>query len=184
MSEDHRKDGSSDLPGQVSDASAGPGSGEGRSVPADSSAFGGTVLYANAYVWYVLLASLDIMLTTVIMAADGHELNTVADRVIQRWGLPGLVVFKFAFVLLVIFICEIVGRRNDKTGRRLAEWSVAITAIPVVVSVIQLLVLVYHIGPDQPIEPEGVEIASLSVAAVLGTCHRGASAHRRGTLAS
>lgn len=178
MTEDRENEGPAVSSEQAGGAPADPGADALRPGLAGAPAFGGTVLYANAYVWYVLLASLDIMLTTVIMAADGHELNSVADRVIQRWGLPGLVVFKFAFVLLVIFICEIVGRRNDKTGRRLAEWSVAITAIPVVISIVQLLVLVYHIGPDQPIEPEDAEIAALSVTVMLGTSRRAPSVPR------
>ena len=113
---------------------------------APSSVWGRAVLYPNVYVWYVLLASLDVMLTTVILAAGGYEMNSLADRVLGRWGLPGLVVFKFSLVLLVVAICEVVGRRNDRTGRKLAEWAVAITAIPVVVSLVQLLALVHVIG--------------------------------------
>ncbi len=117
---------------------------DGQAVP--SSVWRGAVLYPNVYVWYVLLASLDVMLTAVIVAAGGHEVNSLADRVLGRWGLPGLVVFKFSLVLLVVAICEVVGRRNDRTGRKLAEWAVAITAIPVVVSLVQLLALVHIIG--------------------------------------
>jgi len=110
------------------------------------SVWGRGVLYPNVYVWYVLLASLDVMLTAVIVAAGGHEMNSLADRVLGRWGLPGLVVFKFSLVLVVVAICEVVGRRNDRKGRKLAEWAVAITAIPVVVSLVQLLALVHIIG--------------------------------------
>ncbi|MBN1342975.1 MAG: hypothetical protein JXQ73_09870 [Phycisphaerae bacterium] len=110
--------------------------------------------YPNIYVWYVLLSALDIMLTALIMAAGGSEINSVADRIMGFWGLPGLTAFKFAVVILVVSICEIVGRKNDRTGRRLAEWAVAITAIPVVVSLVQLLVLVHHYGVDQPLPGE------------------------------
>ena len=105
------------------------------------------VLYPNVYVWYVLLASLDVMLTCAVLWAGGRELNTLADRVIDRWGLPGLVTFKFLLVLFVVGICEVVGRRNDRTGRRLAEWAVAITAIPVVLSLLQLFLHMY--GAEQ-----------------------------------
>jgi len=136
MGEDH------DTPDQTP-----PGQGRdetGEAVP--SSVWGRAVLYPNVYVWYVLLASLDVMLTAVILAAGGYEMNLLADRVLHRWGLPGLVGFKFSLVLLVVAICEVVGRRNDRTGRKLAEWAVAITAIPVVVSLVQLLVLVHAIG--------------------------------------
>ena len=89
------------------------------------------VLYPNVYVWYVLLSSLDIMLTWTILHLDGVELNPLADWVIHHGGLPGMVTYKFVLVLLVVAICEVVGRLRDRIGRRLSEWAVAITAIPV-----------------------------------------------------
>lgn len=109
------------------------------------------VLYPNAYSWYVLLASLDIMLTCVILASGGFELNTIANAVIERWNLTGMVVYKFSLVMLVVLICEIIGRQDDRLGRKLAEWSVAITAIPVVLAVAQLLFKVYVVG-EQTLE--------------------------------
>lgn len=102
------------------------------------------VLYPHVYVWYVFLASLDIMLTWIILHLEGVELNFVADRVIERWGLPGLTAFKFGLVMLVVCICEIVGRRRDRTGRKLAEWAVAVTTIPVVLSFVQLLIAAFR----------------------------------------
>ena len=96
-------------------------------------------LYPNVYVWYVFFASLDIMLTWVVLHAGGDELNFLADRIIERWGLPGLVTFKFTLVMLVVGICEIVGRRHPARGRKLAEWAVAITVIPVAIALLQLV---------------------------------------------
>ena len=107
-------------------------------------------LYPEAYVWFVFLASLDIMLTYLILnpivfshddygvEPRGAEANAVANQVIQRWDVPGMVIFKFVLVLVVVFICEIIGRRRDDTGRRIAEWAVAITSIPIVVAVVQM----------------------------------------------
>ena len=111
-------------------------------------------LYPTAYVWYIFLACLDIMFTYLIVHPDvfvreydpktksydfsleprGAEANPLADWVIQRWGLPGMVVFKLGIVLLVICICEIVGRKREALGRRLANWAVALNPIPVVVA--------------------------------------------------
>jgi hypothetical protein len=96
------------------------------------------VLYPNVYVWYVLLSALDIMLTWTILHLDGVELNLLADWVIHHGGLPGMVAYKFVLVLLVVAICEVVGRRRDRVGRRLSEWAVAITAVPVGVAFAQL----------------------------------------------
>jgi hypothetical protein len=103
------------------------------------------VLYPDLYPWYVLLASLDIMLTWVVLHLGGRELNHVADWVLNRWDLPGMVIFKFSLVTLVVVICEVVGHVRGPLGRKLAEWAVAVTAIPVVVAAVQLFVrLVVH----------------------------------------
>ncbi len=126
--------------------SAGPSSLSSRAVKSYESMLVRPVLYPNVYVWYLLLAALDIMLTAVIVGAGGFEINTLADRVMIRWGMPGLVIFKFSLVVLVVAICEIVGRKKDRTGRKLAEWAVAITAIPVVVSLLQLVVVIYALN--------------------------------------
>lgn len=110
----------------------------------------GGVLYPTSYTWFVFLAALDILLTYLIMhpmvfSVDndgiiprGVEVNALANEVIERWGVPGMAVFKFALVVLVIGVCELIGRRRDAAGRRLAEWAVAITAIPVVVAAVQI----------------------------------------------
>ena len=104
---------------------------------------GQAVLYPKVYVWYIFLAALDIMFTYLIIHPDlfvkefeprGTEVNPLADWIIQRWGLPGMAVFKLGIVLFVIGICEFVGRRKDRLGRTLAVWAVALSAIPVLVA--------------------------------------------------
>jgi hypothetical protein len=109
-----------------------------------------SVRYPGPYVWFVFLSALDIILTYLILhpvlfssdltmsESRGFEANALADWIIRRWDVPGMVVFKFALVVLVVGICELIGRRKDETGRRLAEWAVAITAIPVVVALVQM----------------------------------------------
>jgi hypothetical protein len=97
------------------------------------------MIHPNAYVWFVLLSSLDAMLTWVILKLDGEELNAVANAVIEYGGLRGMLLFKFALVIFVVVMCEGVSRRNLRAGTRLAEWSVAITSIPVVLAFVQLI---------------------------------------------
>ena len=99
--------------------------------------------YPDWYAWYVLLAALDVMLTWMVLHFGGREVNVLADWVIRRWQLPGMVVYKFATVVLVVVICEVVGRRRERLGRRLAEWAVAITAVPVVLALAQLFLAVH-----------------------------------------
>ena len=103
---------------------------------------GGPVLYPNAYTWYVLMAAMDIMCTWIILHTGGSELNALADWVIQRYDLPGVVSYKFGLVVMVVLICELAGRRNRQTGLKLACWAVAITAFPVVVGLVEILAIV------------------------------------------
>jgi len=96
------------------------------------------VLFPAHYTWFVFFASLDVMCTWIVVHFEGFEANPVAAWVIRRFDLPGAVALKFGAVVLVIAICEIVGRRRAATGRKLAEWSVAVSVIPVVLALWQL----------------------------------------------
>ena len=109
-----------------------------------------SVLYPDVYLWYVFLASLDIMLTWLILQMGGREENALAKWIIAHGGLVGAVLFKFGTVVFVVLICEYIGRRRAKTGRRVAEWAIALTAIPVVVAIVQLLVVVLSRGGSPP----------------------------------
>ncbi|MBT5383276.1 MAG: hypothetical protein HOL13_10600 [Phycisphaerae bacterium] len=80
----------------------------------------------------VFFASLDIVLTRVILFFSGVEINPVASMVIETFGVPGMSVFKFAVVSFVIIVCEIVGRTRVVTAKRLAVFAVVITGFPVV----------------------------------------------------
>ena len=88
--------------------------------------------YQSAYVWLVLISFLDILLTFLVLYEwEGHEVNPIAHAIIVQMGFIWAALFKFAIVVLVIIICETVGRRRDRTGRRLSQVTVAISAFPV-----------------------------------------------------
>lgn len=97
-------------------------------------------LYPVAYTWLVFLSSLDILLTYIIIsdAFKGIEVNYLANWLIHRIGFGAAVAYKLILISLVLLICEIVGQRRYETGRRLAEWSVAVATIPVIVAYVQL----------------------------------------------
>ena len=102
-------------------------------------------LYPNRYVWFVLLSAMDVMLTFVILWMGGREANGIANAILQRFGIAGMTAFKFLIVIFVILLCELIGRRNDGAARRLAEWSIALTCVPVVVAFVLLLANVYSV---------------------------------------
>lgn len=111
-------------------------------------------LYPNIYAWFVFLSAMDIMLTCIVLYFGGTEVNVLADWVFQRWGLPGMVVYKFLLVVFVVMICEIVGRLNMPRGRRLAKWAVVVTAVPVVLAFGQLWVTKPSRRPENVIEKQ------------------------------
>lgn len=94
--------------------------------------------YSGIYPWFVLLASLDIMLTWVILTMGGREVNSVAAWALGIGGLFGLIALKFASVVVVVLICETIGPRNEQAGRRLAFGSIAISAFPILVAVYEI----------------------------------------------
>ncbi len=97
------------------------------------------MLYATAYKWFVLTSAVDIVLTWFILLLGGSEVNILADAVIAHAGLRGILIYKFCLVILVVIVCEVIGRRRPRVGRNLARLAIVITALPVILSVTQLL---------------------------------------------
>lgn len=87
--------------------------------------------YPREYAWYILAGTLDIVVTHFILQLGGHEVNILADRLIERFGVWGLVALKYGTVVLVVLICEAVGRTRPRVGRALARAAVVISAFPV-----------------------------------------------------
>jgi hypothetical protein len=96
-------------------------------------------LYPQPYVWFVFASALDVLLTFIVLYFGGREVNKVAAWVIEEAGIVGMTLFKFALVVFVILLCQVVGRLDRAKGRRLAEWAVAITFIPVTFTFVMLL---------------------------------------------
>lgn len=98
------------------------------------------VLYPDLYCWYVLFATLDIIITTIVLDYYGMvEANVIAAGLIERYGFVGLVPFKFATVALVLSICEYVGRVRPRTGLRVAQTAVGLSCVPILAAAAQML---------------------------------------------
>lgn len=97
------------------------------------------VLYPNLYAWYVLASTLDIIVTnTIIHRFGGWEVNHLADLLIESYGTWGLIALKYSTVLLVVVICETIGRRSPRAGRNLALAATIVSAMPVGVGLLQV----------------------------------------------
>jgi hypothetical protein len=102
-----------------------------------------SLLYPNLYTWFLFLSAMDVMLTGVALAMGAYESNPVAAWFLERFGAGGLVLLKFTAVPVVIGLCEYIGRRKPPTGRKLIEWVVALSAVPIVVTLSILMVAAY-----------------------------------------
>lgn len=87
--------------------------------------------FQTAYVWIIFISSLDIMLTWKILDHGGIEVNPLAASVIDAWGMQGAVAFKFALMMWVIVVCEILARLRRSAGKFLAYTAIIVSASPV-----------------------------------------------------
>lgn len=113
-----------------------------RDMPASAQPWARPALYPRAYTWFVFLAAMDLLFTMLILhpSFGAREVNVIAAWIIQNGGFRATTYYKFGLVVAIILICETVGRVREPAGRRLAHWCVAVTAIPVTASFVQLIV--------------------------------------------
>ncbi len=97
------------------------------------------VLYPSLYCWFVLVGTLDILITWIILHAGGRELNTIAAKAIELGNKWGIVSLKFLTVVVFVLACERIGRSQAKLGRRLAVAAVVISAAPPVIGILQII---------------------------------------------
>lgn len=96
-------------------------------------------LYPELYTWYVFVSSMDVLFTSLILRYGGREVNVLANWILDLHDLRGLAVFKFVTVVLVVLICETIGRQRLELGQKLARWAVLISGFPVVVGGVHLV---------------------------------------------
>lgn len=95
------------------------------------SIFVGELTYQNAYVWFIFVSAMDIIITTGVLYLDGEEVNPIARAVIEAFGKPGMIVFKFVLVGFIIAICEFVGRRKYRAGLVVIYLGIIVTGMTV-----------------------------------------------------
>ncbi len=97
------------------------------------------VLFPNLYAWYILAATLDVVVTHQILHHfQGTEVNKLADSLIRHFGVAGMIGLKYASIIVVVLVCEFVGRRKRRLGRGLAIAAICISSLPVGVGLLQL----------------------------------------------
>jgi hypothetical protein len=97
--------------------------------------------------WFLLVCALDVVFTHIALrqSAAGMtqatfvESNPIARRVIQNWGLTGMVIFKGSLSLLVVAIALIIRHARPVTARLLLLGGTAAVAAVVIYSLRLLL---------------------------------------------
>ncbi len=90
------------------------------------------------YPWIMLVGLLDVFLTARILDLGGIEVNAIANHVLERAGVPGLLVLKLTSFLIVVAICEFIASRGDRRAVQLAEAGIVLNALPVGIGAGQL----------------------------------------------
>jgi uncharacterized membrane protein len=100
------------------------------------------VLYPDRYAWYILASVMDIAVTVSVLIHYGaREVNSIAQASIELFGTWGLIGLKFLTLVIVIAICEYVGRRHERLGRVLATIAIGASLTPVLAATVQVFVL-------------------------------------------
>ncbi len=93
-------------------------------------------------VFFILASALDVFMTYLVLrySADGKlqadivESNPVAAWFFNRWGMKGMVYFKFAVVALVCVIAQVVYRKRPVTASVLLKGATMLVAGVVIYS--------------------------------------------------
>ncbi len=95
-------------------------------------------------VWFVLVSALDVFMTYLLIQQPGFtEGNPVAAYFLNRWGIKGMVYFKFFMVAFVAVISQIIARTREETAARLLQFATLVVGGVVVYS---LLLYLRHAG--------------------------------------
>ncbi len=104
-------------------------------------------LCSSTYRWFAVLAMLDVLLTSIILTLGGTESNAIACFMYRTFGVAGLVLLKVPCVLLVIAICERVGRERPALARGVARLAVLLNTVPVAFGLACMSIFASHLVP-------------------------------------
>jgi len=96
---------------------------------------------------FVLISAMDVLMTVQLLtlgesSVKGEsffESNPVAQYFNERWGLEGMVYFKFSMVGLVCVVSQIIAQRKPAVARWLLLGAIAVVAVVVVYSLMLFL---------------------------------------------
>jgi len=66
---------------------------------------------------FILVNFADVVLTGLAFRFGAREVNIAAKWVLHRFGLSGMVIYKFALVTFVLLVCQYIYPTHPKTAR-------------------------------------------------------------------
>ncbi len=82
--------------------------------------FGRQLPFESETNFYILANTLDVFMTFVLLKTGGfRESNEVANRVLDMFGIRGLVFFKFAIVAFVCVLAQMIAVKQPQTAKKL-----------------------------------------------------------------
>lgn len=101
----------------------------------------------NECALFILVSALDVFMTYLALrySEEGRtsriigEGNPIAAYFINRWGIKGMVYFKFTIVAFVVVLAQWIAQRQMSSARRLLNFGTILVACVVIYSLLLLL---------------------------------------------
>lgn len=66
---------------------------------------------------FILVNFADVVLTGLAFRFGAREVNVAANWILDRFGLSGMVIYKFALVTFVLLVCQYIHPTHPRTAR-------------------------------------------------------------------
>jgi hypothetical protein len=77
--------------------------------------------------FFVLVNALDVFMTFILLyVGNFSESNTLANYFLSRWGVRGMVYYKFVLVGVIVTVTQIIAKNRPGIARRILNWGTAI----------------------------------------------------------
>lgn len=100
------------------------------------------VLYSDVYLWLCLGVFLDVLIAgTLPVMGLRYGIPLFSHRLYAYLGAGtvGQLLYRVCLLIMMVLICEEIGRRRPVTGRRVADFFAVVCWVPVVVGVVQMV---------------------------------------------
>lgn len=100
----------------------------------------GRFLFQAETIVYVVLSAMDLFLTFFLLQQEiknGEfvESNPVATYFLHRWGIKGMIYFKFGMIGVVCVLTQVIARWRPRTARLLLVFAILVVTYVLVYSV-------------------------------------------------